>query len=297
MREERRSGIDAVDAVTSLLQRIRNLHPTAGVYQAAELQFWWARPRRTDEMAHVFWYDDDGLPEAGVGFYDFGDNRSIMYTEVTFCPFTLPGASSERIAQVIDRGLEHAAASGFEAVELEVEHDDDVTKSLLADRGFVVKEPEILVECLMPVETTPEVSPLADGYRLVSRSEVPHLPHHMAGRTGDAYEPRLRQLSLYRPDLDLVVLTEDDEPAGWGMFWFDPTTGMGVVEPMRTDDDHQQLGLARHILTSGVARLRAAGAGPISIGYGPENPASGHLYRSVGFEPDGGTDLYSGPTS
>jgi ribosomal protein S18 acetylase RimI-like enzyme len=297
MREEACSGIDAVDGVTALLQRMRNLHPTAGVYQAAEPQFWWARPRRTDDLDQLFWYDDDGLPEAAAVFFDFGDNRSILYTEVTFCPLTLPGVSAERIAQVIDRGLEHAANNGFEVVELEVGTDDEVTQGLLVDRGFVAKDPEFLIECLMPVETSPEVSPLADGYRLVARSDVPNLPHHMAGPTGDAYEPRLHQLSLYRPDLDLVVLTGDDEPAGWGMFWHDPTTGMGVVEPMRTDDEHQQRGLARHILTSGVARLREAGAGPISIGYEPDNPSSGHLYRSVGFEPHASTALYSGPTS
>ena len=297
MREELRSGLDAVNAVTELLQRARTQHPTAGVYQAAEPQFWWARPRRTDELEQLFWYEADGSLDAAAVFFDFGDNRSILYTEVTFCPFTLPKASADRIAEVIDRGLEHAAANGIEAVEIEVDNEDDITNGLLTDRGFAVKDPEFLIECLMPADTIPEVSPLADGYRLVSRAEVGHLPHHMAGRTGDEYEPRLRQLSLYRPDLDLVVLTEEDEAAGWGMFWHDPTTGMGVVEPMRTDDDHQQKGLGRHILTSGVARLRTAGAGPVSIGYEPYNPSSGHLYRSVGFEPNASTALFAGPTS
>ena len=81
------------------------------------------------------------------------------------------------------------------------------------------------------------------------------------------------------------------------MFWHDPTTGMGVVEPMRTDDDHQQKGLARHILTSGVAMLRAAGAGPVSIGYEPDASVQVARRRVVGFEPNASTALFAGPTS
>ncbi|MBT6445273.1 MAG: GNAT family N-acetyltransferase, partial [Acidimicrobiaceae bacterium] len=74
-------------------------------------------------------------------------------------------------------------------------------------------------------------------------------------------------------------------------------TATGVVEPMRTKDEHQQQGVARHILTAGLDRLANAGAERVSIGYEPANPASGHLYRSVGFEPIKYTDLLSGPTS
>lgn len=297
MHEQTHSGIDAVHAITALLQRIRNAHPTQGLYQAGEVEFWWGRPRRTDNMDQIVWYDDEGRPEAAAAFYDFANKTSLVYTEVTFCPFTMPGASQELVAEVVARGLAHAAAHGFESVELEVGHEDDHMQSLMTERGFTVTIQEVLVECTMPAETEPEISPLADGYRLVSRSEVGDVPHHMAGDTGAEFEQRLRQLSLYRADLDLVVLTEADEPAGHGMFWHDPVTGVGVVEPMRTHDDHQQRGLARHILTSGVARLREAGSARVSIGYEPDNPASGHLYRSVGFEPQGGTALYSGPTT
>lgn len=49
------------------------------------------------------------------------------------------------------------------------------------------------------------------------------------------------------------------------------------------------------MLTSGIDLLAAAGAERISIGWEPDNPASGHLYRSVGFEPVLRTDVFSGP--
>lgn len=71
----------------------------------------------------------------------------------------------------------------------------------------------------------------------------------------------------------------------------------GLVEPIRTEDDHQRRGLARHVLTAGIERLAEAGARRIKICYEPGNPASSHLYLSVGFQPVRQTDVFSGPTS
>lgn len=64
---------------------------------------------------------------------------------------------------------------------------------------------------------------------------------------------------------------------------------------MRTHDEHQGRRLARHVLTAGVDLLARAGARRISICYEPDHPASGRLYRSVGFEPNIRTDLFGGP--
>jgi RimJ/RimL family protein N-acetyltransferase len=142
------------------------------------------------------------------------------------------------------------------------------------------------------------ISSLHDGYRLSDRSQTTERPHHMLSIERNHPDPgqRLRQTSLYRPDLDLVVFDSNDSVAAYGLFWYDPTTRTGLVEPMRTEDDHQQRGLARHILTAGLDRLAAAGADRIKICYEPDNPASSHLYLSVGFQPDRQTDVFSGRT-
>ena len=113
----------------------------------------------------------------------------------------------------------------------------------------------------------------------------------------DDGRPALNQLSLYDSDLDLVVFAPDGTPAGNAIFWFDPVTRTGVVEPVRTHDDHQRRGIARHLLTTGVDLLARAGAERISIGYEPDNPASGDAYRGVGFEPVTGSALLRGPTA
>jgi len=294
MREVRLAGLEYLAAQTELLQRVRNAHPIDGLYEAAEPQWWWGVARSTDELDQLFWFDDQDRPEAAFAITDFGDGSSAVYTDPMALVTVLPGAAPDWIAQVVERGLAHAAEHGIESMELEVDQAGGALFQVLAGHGFSRKDDGI-VECWLDAGARPEVSPLHEGYRLFDRTETAHRPHHMADERRPEIEDRLNQTSMYRPDLDLVVLDQNDDIAAYGLFWYDPQSATGVVEPMRTNDDHQQRGLARHVLTSGIDRLAGAGAKRISIGYEPENPASGHLYRSVGFEPHQRTDLYSGP--
>ena len=290
LREEHRVGVDYLEAVTALLQRCRSAHPTKGLYEAAELQWWWGEvPRSTDDLGQLFWFDDIGRPEAAVIVTDWREHIGLD-------PIVMPGATPDWVAHVIERGLAHAGESGFEAVELEVDRADDVMRAVLAGHGFVIKE-DGLVESWLAADARPAISPLHEDYRLSNRRDTEQRPHHMIERHGPDVEQRLLQTSLYRRDLDLFVVDRDDKYAARGLFWYDPETATGVVEPMRTDDDHQRRGLARHVLTTGIDLLAEAGAERIKICFEPDNPASSHLYLSVGFEPVKQTDVFARPAS
>ncbi len=286
-REVQLTGVEHLTAVTTLLQRNRGAHPTAGLFEAADLQWWWRTPRSTDAIGQLVWFDELDLPEAAVVATDWGDRVGLD-------PLLLPDASPDWIAHVVERGLAHAEQSGLDTLVLEVDRDDDVLQGLLIEHGFEREDGE-MVETWMAADARPPVSPLPDGYRLASRAETMDRPHHMISakrKIGDP-EPRLRQTSLYRADLDLVVHDAEGDVAAYGLFWYDPTTSTGLVEPMRTNDEHQRRGLARHVLTAGIDRLAAAGAQRIKICFEPTNPASGHLYLSAGFVPDRQTVSYA----
>jgi hypothetical protein len=45
--------------------------------------------------------------------------------------------------------------------------------------------------------------------------------------------------------------------AGYALFWFDPVTRVGLLEPMRVEDGYQRRGLARMLLTNGLDRPQA----------------------------------------
>lgn len=285
-REEFLVGTAYLEAVTSLLQRGRNTHPTKGVYEAAELQWWWAEiPRPTDSLSQLFWFDDSDTPEAAVILTDWRN-------WVSMDPLVMPGATPAWVSHVVARGLEHADDAGIGSVQLEVDRDDSVMQEVLANLGFTIKE-EGYVESWLGVDNRPAVSPLGDGYRLLSRSETKHLPHHMAPRHHPDIEQRLLETPLYRADLDMVVLDDNEACAAYGLCWFDSETSTGVIEPMRTEEEHQRKGLARHILTDGIDRLARAGAERITIVSEPENPASSRLYPDVGFQPVKQTDIYA----
>ncbi len=259
------------------MQRVRAAHPTAGLFEAADFQWWWRTPRSTDVLPQLFWFDDDGRPEAAVVAIDWAKS-------IGFYPIFMPDASQEWIAHVVSRGLAHADQSGLDALEVVADGADGLMAGVLAEHGFAIREDEA-VESWLAADARPAVSPLHPGYRLATRLDTLSAPHHMSGRNGPDVEERLRQTSLYRADLDLVVLDGDDRVAAYGLFWLDPETRTGLVEPMRTEDDHQRRGLARHVLTTGAGLLIDAGADRIKIVYFPDNPAARALYTDVGFEP------------
>jgi predicted N-acetyltransferase YhbS len=274
VREEHRTGFEYLEAVTTLLQRVRASHPTAGVYEAADFQWWWRTPRPTDDIPQLFWFDD-GRPEAAVIATDWGD--SVSHTIIV-----MPDASPDWAAHVIERGLAHAGHVGVEMVEFVVDRSDEVMVGALASHGFSQLEDE-MVDSWLAADARPPVSALASGFRLANRPDMLDTPHHMSGRSGPQVEDRLRKTSLYRPDLDLVVLDEEDRVAAYGLFWFDPVTATGLVEPMRTEDIFQRRGLARHVLTAGLDRLAQAGAERIKIAFEPDNVPARKLYTDVGF--------------
>lgn len=276
MHEEFRVGIDYLEEVTRLCQRVRAAHPTAGVFEAADFQWWWRSPRSTDVHPQLFWIDDAGQPEAATILIDWGDS-------IALCLIVLPGADPDWVGQVAARGLDHAERAGYDSFEIVVDPADQTLSGVLEGHGLTVVRDE-LIDAWLAADARPPISALDPSYRLTSRKENSSVPHHMTSRGGPEVEERLNQTSLYRPDLDLVVLAGDDSPAAYGLFWFDPVTATGLVEPMRTEEDHQRRGLARHILTAGLNALFDSGASRVKIAWEPDNVASSTLYTSVGFQ-------------
>lgn len=290
MQEQTRVGIAYLEAVTALLQRVRSAHPTAGVYEAADFQWWWGKPRPTDLIPQLFWFNEDGRPEAAVIATDWGD-------AVALDAIVMPDATPDWVAHVVQRGLAHAKESGFSEVDFAVDPLDAVMVEALAAAGYTKMEDEY-VDSWLDAAARPAVSPLHSGYRLATRLDTLPAPHHMDVWSGQPRrEERLQQTPLYRPDLDLVVLDNEGETAAFGLFWFDAGSATGLVEPMRTIDEHQRRGLARHVLTSGLNLLFDAGAERVAIAWDPSNLPAHKLYTDVGFTSPRRCSLLSLPSS
>jgi RimJ/RimL family protein N-acetyltransferase len=115
----------------------------------------------------------------------------------------------------------------------------------------------------------------------------------MVRRSGTDVAARLAETTLYRPDLDLSIETAAGDVVSYGLFWFDPVTMVGMVEPMRTEEGHEGRGLARHLLLSGLDRLARLGAARLKVYYEIGNERAERLYLGAGFVGESTATVYS----
>lgn len=270
--ELRASDREYLALVTQLLQRARVADPAAGLWEAADLQWWWRMARASDAVEQLFWIDDDG-PVAAAVLTDWGRSWGCD-------PIVVPGVSAPSLRLIWERALEVVAALGLETLEVLVRDDNAEQQQLLAELGFVADAEDRGGVTWMDAADRPAVSPLPEGFALVAR-EAARGSHPMRHRNGEEVEARLRECSLYDPALDLAVETADGETAGYALFWHDPVTGVGLLEPMRVEDAYQRRGLARAMLTAGLERLAQRGARRLKVGYATE--AARALYTGAGF--------------
>jgi GNAT superfamily N-acetyltransferase len=175
--------------------------------------------------------------------------------------------------------LEHVAAHASGAFEVPVSDDDDVFRELARRDRLIAGHQDSTA--WMDAADRPAVIALREGFVLMDRAQRQHAPHPLRHRSGNGVGQRLAECSLYDPSLDLAVETRDGHVAGYSLYWFDPTTKVGLVEPVRVEDEFQRHGLARAMLSAGIDRLVARGARRVKVSY--ETDAAAALYQGLGF--------------
>src|SRR6267378_2285876 len=126
--EVRASGLEYLALATELLHRARLADAEAGLWEAADLQWWWRTPRSSDAIDQLIWIDDVGTV-AGVVLTDWGRAWSCD-------PIVVPGVSTVALHNVWARAVEVIDDLGLEAVEVLARDDDVELQDLLAEAGF-----------------------------------------------------------------------------------------------------------------------------------------------------------------
>lgn len=272
VREIKAAGLQALELATALLQRARRADPEAGLWEAADVQWAWRRPRPSDAVEKLFWLDAEG-PVAGVLLTRWSE-------EAWQCdPVIVPGAAGPEPERVWQRAMEHASRHAAQGFDLPVSDDDPVFAPLALQAGLRAGEQDCTA--WMDAADWPPLAGPAQGFIIVDRSQRSGAPHPLQARNGQGVAERLSQCSLYDPTLDLAVETTAGQVAGYSLYWFDPATKVGLVEPVRVEDRFQRLGLARAMLAAGIARLASKGAERIKICY--QSAAAAALYQGLGF--------------
>lgn len=269
LRQVRPVRLEYLQLVTDLLQRQRLGDPSAELFEAADLQWWYTRDPHQSDRDAVVWLSED-VPTVAAVFTRWSATRYG-------CAVLGDRSYGPAWAFVGARCAELAGAS----VEMEVDPADAVAVAEAARAGFTELRETYEV---MWLDATDRAEPrtLPEGYVLLDRYAQAGA-HPMIKRNGSEVETRLRECSLYDPGLDLAVLAPDGEVAGYAMFWADPRTRVGLVEPMRVEDAHGGRGLAGTLLRDGLARLAARGCVRLKVCHDVSNTPAARLYRGAGF--------------
>jgi ribosomal protein S18 acetylase RimI-like enzyme len=263
------TGIGYLDAVTTILRDARLADPTGGLWEAADMHWWWREDQHPDPDEHQVWFEGD-RPVAAAAFGRWG---SAWGVDVLGRPDVTATLVEELWGFVAGRHR-------FDAVDVLVREDDEVSLTAARTAGFEAVETPLRTAWMAAPDRPAETEPPA-GFVLTSYAGG---RHWMTRRNGDRVAELLAETSLYRRDLDLA-LTRDGEVAAYALFWADPVTGVGLVEPMRVEDAYGGRGLGRVLLRTGLERLARAGCTRFKVSFDPSHTAAARLYLGAGFRP------------
>ena len=267
------AGAEYLALITELLQRARVASPTGGLWEAADFQWWWRRDQHPFSKRQQFWLERS-TPVAAIVITDWDGRYSCDLVADHHDLASRGGLLWSTVVHLVDD-------VGPCPIEIVVRDDESFLEPLLSLAGF---EPtgQTGGTTWMHASDRPPVTPLPPGYALTDRT-TRRGPHHLARRSGEDVEELLRACSLYSPGLDLAVVDGAGEVVAYGLFWADPVTGVGLVEPMRTEEAHRQKGLARSVLTEGLARLEGGGCDRFKVSFEHSNAAAKSTYLGAGF--------------
>jgi GNAT superfamily N-acetyltransferase len=271
------TGREYLRLATHLLQDARLAEPRGGVWEAADLQWWWRVDQHNDPRWQCFWLDGPN-PVVAASFTRWRDGFG--------CDLLGTDADVAEHADLLWAFVQ--AAPIATPVEMMI-RDDDGSRITAAEAAGFHPADEHGVTAWLDAGLRPRVPSLPGGYTLAPFTGC---AHPMAGRNGAEVAARLRECDRYRPDLDLAIRDDDGRVAAYALFWPDQVTGVGLVEPMRVEAEHQGRGLARALLAAGLDRLAATGCTRLKVSFDPANEPAARLYTGAGFRPTSYTRIF-----
>ena len=263
------TGAAFLGEVTRLLQDSRLADSTGGLWEAADLQWWWRLDQRADPTRQRFWYRGEiPVVAAVLTTWRQGLAVDLLGTEADV------DEHAELLWDFVDTQL------GDRGADMLIRVGDDERIAVAQQHGFAATD-EADRTGWLDAGMRPRIPALPAGYEIASYAGG---SHPMAARNGAQVAERLAECSLYDPDLDLAIRSPDGSVAGYALFWADPVTGVGLVEPMRVEDAHQGRGLSRVLIASGLDRLAAQGCSRLKVSFDPSNAAAVALYTGAGFQ-------------
>ncbi|MEJ7838716.1 MAG: GNAT family N-acetyltransferase [Thermomicrobiales bacterium] len=271
--------------VTELLLLARADDPMAGLWEAGDLQWWAALDEGSGSRRDAFWFDAEHRP---IAAFTSWLAESDVYTEFLSRPSIDVATRDQLIDLVVERLVADRRFAG-KRVWITVDERDFLLRERFDSAGFGFNPNDDMVQMLFRPASVPEAVALPERMIFTDdRSRNAGSPHHLAKRNGSGIVDKLHEQSLYRRDLDLSIRTDNGDVAAYCLCWLDVDNGVGLFEPVRTEDAFQRMGLGHSLMIEGIGRLRHHGADVIKVSRDRTNLAAERLYSRAGF-----TDSYA----
>lgn len=96
----------------------------------------------------------------------------------------------------------------------------------------------------------------------------------------------LKTMPDFQPELDIQIMSKDNEIAAFCTMWYDNQNNIGVLEPVGTLPDHRRKGLAKSAIFEACNRVMDLGAEAVYVG------SDQKFYKAIGFEEVSYDDVY-----
>ncbi len=254
-------------------------------------------PRSWQHPGQVTWSVRYALPDQlhhGPARVFHADGRPVGWAwaeSADWMEWCVDPAYDGLAAEAVTWFLGHTTAPTVRTMTLDTE--PHLARALQA-AGFV-EEPELwfLQHTLDLAELGPVPAVPGYAFRAVRRGEHDaRAACHRASwspvskTSGPAYE-RLMATPPYRPELDWVAVTPEDEMVASCCVWLDEASGVALVEPVGCSPEHRRRGLASAVSLAALHAARAAGGttGLVRPRGDDAYPEPARVYQHIGFRP------------
>lgn len=207
---------------------------------------------------------------------------------VTVAPWLSKSQQKELLTEMLHHAENHARqyADPIGRLEVDIAQTDGLSREVLESNGYSQGD-SMMHSSERSLADIPEVA-LPEGFavrhpnqdELEKRVELHRTVWHPSRVTLESHLS-LRNSPMYRPDLDLVVVSPEGAFVAYCIVWYDPQTQTGEFEPVGTHPNWRGKGLGKAVLLEGFRRLKALGAKKAIVYFYPDNLS---FYQSAGFK-------------
>lgn len=277
-------------SIGQLIRGAYAIAPNWNTYSFARFDIW-AQRRISDEvlLKETAWQSDVRLWETGdgllVGAVFFESDRDAMLIGHPDWPDLIEPMLDYAEARYLEKG-------STEPLMIEAMESNVARCELLKSRGYTLYSGHFIHRHKPLDPAVIEPVNLPPGFSIKSMATRADLEQYLPavfavfGRSGTVdSDPFLTQAPSYVPELDLMVMSDQNEVASFCTVWVDPVNHYAEFEPVGTVPSFQKRGLGLALLAHAANRLRAMGCALVTVQSWSTSEGANKLYQAAGLLP------------